>query len=450
MTVSSATPTLNVSELVDNSPIGRAHIWIVALCTSCTILDGFDVLALGYVAPALVQDWKISPTLLGPVFGAGNFGMLVGQLTFTMLGDRIGRRPVLIISTLCFSLLTLLTAVLTTVPQLLIVRFLAGIGLGTIVPNATALTAEYSPRAKRVALMTYVGTGFAVGSALGGFVAAALIPAFGWRSVFYFGGGAPLALTLLMTFRLPESLPFLVLKHKAPDRIRASLARFAPTATVTDATTFVVHEESRKGVPVFHLFRDGRGAATILLWVVYFMNLLNLYSLSNWLPTVVKGAGYATSTAVLVATMLQMGGIVAPFLYAWLVSRWGFIRVLTVAFVIGCPTIAVIGQPNLSFAILVLAVTVAGSCVVGSQVSLNAMSATFYPTYLRSTGLGWALGVGRAGAIVGPVLTGQFMALRWSTHDIFLALAIPAAVSAVAMFSLLWFMAPQAHEVTTT
>lgn len=440
---------LDVSELLDRSPIGRAHIRIIALCTLCTILDGFDVQALSFVAPALIQDWQVAPTVFGPIFGAGNFGVLVGQLSFTMLADRIGRRPVLITATLGFAVLTLLTARVTTVPELLAIRFITGIGLGSIVPNATALMAEYSPAARRVTLVTCVGVGFALGSALGGFVAAALIPAFGWESVFVFGGVAPLLLTVAMVFWLPESLQLLVLRKGDPERVRTWLTRVVPGAAIGSDTRFVVREENKKGVPVVHLFRDGRGRTTALLWTVYFMNLLNLYSLSNWLPTVVRGSGYATSTAVLVATMLQVGGVIAPWFYAWFVGRWGFVRVLTTVLLIACPSIALIGWPVLPLVLLVVSVFVAGSCIVGSQSTLNALSATCYPTYLRSTGLGWALGIGRAGAIVGPVVTGGFMMLEWSAQQIFLTLAVPAGVSAAAMVGLAGAMRPRAAEVAT-
>jgi AAHS family 4-hydroxybenzoate transporter-like MFS transporter len=214
------------------------------------------------------------------------------------------------------------------------------------------------------------------------------------------------------------------------------IKRLNPAAAVTASTRFTIPEEKKSGVPVAHLFTDGRATATMLLWVVNFMNLLNLYSLANWLPTVVRGAGYNTGTAVLVGTILQVGGTIAPFLLAWLVVRHGFIPVLTATLAIGVVAIALIGQPGLSLTMLVLVVFIAGCCVVGSQPTVNALSATFYPTYLRSTGLGWALGIGRSGSIVGPLLTGWFIGMQWTTHAIFLALAIPALVSTVFTFML--------------
>jgi len=440
MTTPATAPAIDVGAIIDRSKVKRLHVGVFLLCAACTIMDGFDVQALGYVAPAIIQDWKIAPALLGPVFGASNLGVLIGQLSFTMLADKIGRRPVLIAGALLFAILTILTGRANTVAGLLAIRFIAGMALGSIIPNAVALVGEYSPRRVRIKLMTYIGIGFTAGAMIGGFVAAAMIPAFGWRSVFYFGGAVPLVLAVMMYFWLPESLQLLVLRGKSPAQIGRWLRKLDPATPVTSSTRYLVQEENKKGVPFVRLFSEGRGVATILLWIIFFMNLLNLYSLSNWLPTVVRGAGYPTSTAVLVGTMLQVGGTFSPFLFAALIVRFGFLPVLTTVFGIACVTIAAIGQPGLSLAVLVVVVTIAGACIVGSQPTINTLAATYYPTYLRSTGLGWSLGIGRAGAIVGPVLAGEFMALRWTTHSIFLALAAPALVSAIAMFALRWVM----------
>jgi AAHS family 4-hydroxybenzoate transporter-like MFS transporter len=394
------------------------------------------VQALGYVAPAIIRDWNIPNSALGPVFGAGNFGVLIGSLSFGVLADRIGRRPVLIGLTLFFAAMTLLTARAGTIGELLVLRFISGIGLGGIMPNATALIGEYSPKRSRVTLMMNITVGFTAGAAIGGLVAAWMIPAFGWRSVFYFGGVAPFVIAVAMMAWLPESLQFLVLRGRKREQVGNWLRRIDPRITVTSATEFVVQEEQLRGAPVIHLFRDGRGPVTVLFWVVNFMNLLNLYSLASWLPTVVRDAGYSTSTAVLVGTILQVGGTIGTFGLAWLIGRAGFVPMLTASFAVACVSIAVIGLPGVPLPLLFVIVFVAGWCVVGGQPGINAFEATYYPTYLRSTGIGWGLGIGRAGAIVGPVLGGEFMRRNWSTNDIFLAAALPALLSAFAMFGL--------------
>ena len=431
---------VKIADLIDASPIRPLQVGLFALCLLSLIMDGFDVQALGYVAPAIIQDWNISSTVLGPVFGAGNFGVLVGSLGFSVLADRIGRRPVLIAATLFFAIMTLLTARAQSVETLLGLRLIAGIGLGGIIPNATALISEYSPRRHRVTLMMGITVGFTAGAAIGGFIAAWLIPAFGWRSVFYVGGFVPLVIVLMMFIWLPESLQFMTLRGGHREEVVRWLRQIDPNVPVDGSTEYVVDEPSRRGVPIVHLFREGRTLVTVLYWVVNFMNLLNLYALASWLPTVVSDAGYSTSTAVLVGSILQVGGTIGTFGLAWLIARRGFVPVLSTSFGVAAASIAVVGQPGLSLAVLCMVVFVAGWCVVGGQPGINAFGATYYPTSVRSTGVGWGLGIGRIGAIVGPVVGGELMRLDWSVQDMFLVAAAPALISAVAMGSLNWVM----------
>jgi AAHS family 4-hydroxybenzoate transporter-like MFS transporter len=434
---------VNVSEVVDNSKLGGFQIGLCALCALCLIMDGFDVQSMGYVAPAIVQDWHIPSSALGPVFGAAPFGVLVGSLLFSLLADKIGRRPVLIALTLFFSIATILTARANSIHELMLIRFIAGMGLGGIQPNGMALMGEYSPRKIRITMMMIVSNGFTAGAAVGGFISAWLIPAFGWRAVFYFGGLVPLLIAALMFFQLPESLQFMALKGRSRDRIGKWLRRVDASVEINSATQYVVHEEKKEGMLLLHLFRDGRAGATLLLWIINFMNLINLFFLSSWLPTVVRSAGYPTRVAVLVGTALQVGGTIGTFGLAWMIERRGFIPVLGGSFLLACLAIAVTGQPALSLTMLFVAVFIAGWCVVGGQPGVNALAATYYPTYLRSTGIGWGLGIGRIGAIVGPVVAGQLIGLKWSSQQLFYAAAVPALVSALVMFSLRWVIKPE-------
>ena len=429
---------VNLTELVDNSRLGRVQWSVFTLCLLSLVMDGFDVQALGYTAPAIIREWGVPGSALGPVFAAGNFGVLIGSLLFSMVADRLGRRPVLIAATFFFAIVTIMTARATSVQELLIYRFVAGLGLGSIIPQATSLVGEFSPKRLRVTLIMAITVGFTAGAAFGGFVAAALIPTFGWRSVFYFGGIVPLFIALAMLVALPESLQFMALRGtKFRARLVKWVKRMDPQAPVGPHTEFLLPEEKRsEGVPIAHLFREGRALTTLLLWIVNFMNLLNLYSLASWLPTVVTGAGYPQQTAVLVGTILQVGGTIGTFGLAWLVARKGFIPMLATTFAVACISIALIGQPGLSLTMLFVVVFIAGWCVVGSQPGLNALAASYYPTDVRSTGVGAGLGVGRMGAIVGPLIGGYFLAQQWTTRDIFFAAAVPALISAVVMFSL--------------
>jgi AAHS family 4-hydroxybenzoate transporter-like MFS transporter len=427
---------INVSDIMDHSPFTALHWRAFVLCMACLVMDGFDVQALGYTAPSIIREWGVTNAALGPVFAAANFGVLLGALLISMLADRIGRRPVIVTAALAVGVLTLLTARVTTVPQLLIMRFLTGIGLGTIVSNASSLAGEYGSKRMRATLIMYSGVGFTGGAAFGGFVATALMPAYGWQSVFYFGGAVPLVIGAAMLVALPESLQLLALRRRHRERLARWINQVNPGLHASATDEFVVNEENKRGVPIVHLFHGGRALATILFWIVNFMNLLNLYSLASGLPTVVRDSGYSAQTAVLVGTVLQVGGTLGTIGLAWLVARTGFVRIMSATFVVAAISVALIGQPAVSLGLLYGIVFVAGWCVVGSQPGLNALSGAYYPTYIRSTGVGAGLGVGRIGAIAGPAIGGMFMAAHWSTRDMFLAASVPAAVSAVAMLSL--------------
>ncbi|HVZ61647.1 MAG TPA: MFS transporter [Terriglobales bacterium] len=442
MNASANQARFDISEAIDNCPVGRFHARIYALCLICLVMDGFDLQALGFAAPALINDWGIKSPALGPVFGAGNLGVLVGALVFSVVADKVGRRPVLIGATLFFSIATLWNARVTSVPELLIIRFFSGIGLGCIIPNATALVGEYSPKRLRVSAMATISVGFTLGAVMGGIISAILIPSYGWRSVFYFGGAVPLAIAAAMFLWLPESLQFLVLRGKPRERVTKWLSRITSTARVGPSAEFFVGEQTRSGVPFANLFREGRALGTSLIWAVNFLNLLNLYFLSSWLPTVVRTAGYSPSTAVLVGTTLQIGGALGTLWLAWMVSRFGFTPVLTACFAVASLAVASLGQRSLPLMGLYVVAFLAGLCIVGGQPTINALSGSYYPTYLRSTGIGWGLGIGRLGAIIGPVLGGEFMRRQWPSEQLFYAAAVPVVITTAMMFSMRWVIRP--------
>lgn len=436
---------INISEVIDKGKLGSFQIGVLTLCGLCLILDGFDVQAIGYVGATLKQDWRIPDQTWGQVVSAALVGVLVGSLLLSMLADRIGRRPILVGSCLFFSLTTLITARVTSVDQLLGIRFISGVGLGAIMPNAMAVVSEYSPRRLRVTMMMIVSNGFTIGAVIVGFVAAWLIPAYGWRSVFYVGGVIPLIIGLIMLIALPESLQFLVLKGKNPKTIVKWLARIDPAAAQGGtAAQYIVQEENKGGAPFLHLFREGRAVGTILIWLIYFMNLLNLYFLAGWLPAVAKAAGHSTSTSALLGTMEQVGGMIGALGLGWFVHRLGFVSVLTTCFMIACVSIGFIGQPGLSLVLLFAVVFAAGFGIVGGQAGVNAMTGIYYPTELRSTGLGAGLGIGRFGSIVGPIVAGVLLSRHWSDQQLFLAAAVPALLSALLMIAMHWLIKPEA------
>src|SRR5437867_12386650 len=288
--------TIDISEAIDQIKIGAFQTGILILCALCLIMDGFDVQALGYLAPAIIKDWSLPPAQMGPVLSAALVGILVGSLLFSMLADRFGRRPVLIVSTLFFSLITLWTGLAASISELRLARFIAGVGLGGIMPNAVALVGEYTPRRRRVLMMIVVSNGFNVGAIVAGLVSARMIPLFGWRSVFYFGAVLPLVIGLIMLVLLPESLQFLAVRGMNSSKLRKWLGRINREAAQAGNAKYVVREEKAQGMPLIHLFYEGRAIGTSLLWIINFMNMLNLYFMASWLPTVVS-ASYSIQTS---------------------------------------------------------------------------------------------------------------------------------------------------------
>jgi MFS transporter, AAHS family, 4-hydroxybenzoate transporter len=277
--------------------------------------------------------------------------------------------------------------------------------------------------------------GFSLGAALGGLLAAALIPHFGWRSVFVVGGVAPLLLVPILALRLPESVRFLALTGRANTQVAQLLGLINPKAVLPVATQFVIHEPGLTGIPVLHLFRDGRTLVTLLLWVVFFMSLLDLYFLSNWLPTVLNDLGATVSEAAAIGSMLQVGGVVGVLALGSVIDRFSF-RALALVYFVAIFAVGAIGQLGHSLVFVTVAIFVAGFCMVGGQTAANALAATYYPTSIRATGVGWALGIGRVGSIVGPLVGGALLTMKWSSAAVFATAAVAALCAALAAFCL--------------
>src|ERR1700737_1037141 len=429
------TSPVDVAAFIEQQPVGRFQIGLLLTCAAVLFLDGFDTQAIGYVAPALAKEWGLTKGALGPVFSAGLFGLMIGALVFGPLADRIGRKKIIVFSTLAFGIGSLATAFVQDVNSLLAIRFLTGLGLGGAKPNAIAMTSEFNPRRRRATMVMIMFCGFSVGAALGGLLAAALIPQFGWRSVFVVGGIAPLLLVPILALRLPESVRFLALTGRANERVAELLGFISPKAAFAPATQFVVHEPGLAGIPVLHLFKSGRTPATLLLWVGFFMSLLALYFLSNWLPTVLNDLGASVSSAAAIGSMLQVGGVVGTFALGSVIDRFSF-RALALVYFIAVFAVGAIGQLGHSIVFVTMAIFAAGFCMVGGQIAANALAATFYPTSIRATGVGWALGIGRVGSIIRPLVRGDVLAVKWSTTSVFVAAAVAALCAALAAFSL--------------
>lgn len=431
----SSASTIEVAAFIDAQPVGGFQIRLLLTCAAVLFLDGFDTQAIGYVAPALAREWGLSKSALGPVFSAGLFGLMIGALLFGPLADRVGRKKIIILSTLAFGVGALATAFVQDVGVLIAIRFLTGLGLGGAMPNAIALTSEFNPHRRRATMVMIMFCGFSVGAALGGLLAAALIPQFGWRSVFVIGGVAPLLLAPILAVRLPESVRFLALTGRADARVGQLLGLINPKAAFAPATRFVVDEPELAGIPVKHLFKNGRAPATLLLWVMFFMGLLDLYFLSNWLPTVLNDLGASVSEAVAIGAMLQVGGVVGTFALGSVIDRFSF-RALALVYFVAVFAIGAIGRLGHSAILVTIAIFAAGFFLVGGQIAANALTAGFYPTSIRATGVGWALGIGRVGSIIGPLVGGALLSLKWSAGEVFLAAGAAALCASLAAFSL--------------
>lgn len=320
--------------IIDRRPFGAFQIRVTALCALVVFLDGFDTQAIGYVAPSISDDWGLGRGAMGPVFSAGLFGLLVGALVCGPMADRFGRRPVLLVCTAWFGLLSLATTRAAGVEALLVCRFLTGLGLGGAMPNAIALTSEYTPRRLRATAVMVMFCGFSSGAAVGGLLAAGLIESYGWSAVFLVGGAAPcLALPLLLVW-LPESLRFLAARGRDQDvaevlgQIDPELAGApAPLASATDA-------ETGHGTPIGRLFEPGRRPVTLLLWVLFFMSLLDLYFVSNWLPTVIRDAGVPIDRAVLITALFQVGGVAGTLTLGRVFDRFRPFAVLSFVYLL--------------------------------------------------------------------------------------------------------------------
>jgi MFS transporter, AAHS family, 4-hydroxybenzoate transporter len=427
--------TIDVADFIDRQPVGRYQIGLLLICATVLFVDGFDTQAIGYVAPAVAQDWKLARGALGPVFGAGLFGLMIGALVLGPIADRIGRRRIIIVCTAAFGIGTLATIFASDVSSLLTIRFLTGLGLGGAMPNAVALTSEFSPQRRRATMIMTMFCGFSIGAAVGGLLAAALIPAFGWRSVFVVGGVVPLLLVPFLLVRLPESIRFLALSGRANDGVAALLAQIAPSVRHPAGTRFVVQEIKLPGIPVVHLLRGGRVWVTLALWSLFFMSLLDLYLLSNWLPTVLNDLGASVSAAAVIGSMLQVGGVIGALTLGQFIDRFSF-RALALTYFIASIAVASIGFSGHSIPLTTIAIFCAGFCIIGGQGASNALSATSYPTAIRSTGVGWALGIGRVGSIVGPLVGGIMLTQRMSNESVFVAAAVPALCASLAAFAL--------------
>ncbi|MEK1888912.1 MAG: MFS transporter [Phyllobacterium sp.] len=421
---------IDVNEAIDNNPFGSFQWSVVALCALLLIIDGYDVFVAGTVLPTLMAEWGLSKPQAGTLQAWALFGMMFGALIFGTLADKIGRKKGIAISFLMFTVSTLLTGLASSPGEFKVFRFLAGLGCGGLMPNAVALMNEYAPKRLRGTMVALMFSGYSVGGMVAAGLAIAMIPQFGWKPMFFIAA-IPLMMFPLILWKLPESLGFLIGQGRQ-EQAKVIYAKIAPSTRLGSNDKLVFSEIKGASASVAEMFRHQRTLRTLMLWIAFFCCLLLVYLLSSWLPKVLQEAGYAEKASLLSLLSLNFGGMVGAIAGGWLGDRLGLPKVVVGFFAAAAVAIALIGL-NLPAALLFLMVFIAGASTIGTQILLYASVAQLYNLSVRSTGLGWASGVGRIGAIVGPTFGGVLLAKEFPLQQNFLIFSIPAAVSALAM-----------------
>ncbi|WP_342246799.1 MFS transporter [Pseudomonas sp. OTU5201] len=421
---------LDVHEIIDNARFTPFHWMVMCWCALLLIFDGYDLFIYGVVLPVLMKEWGLTPLEAGALGSYALFGMMFGALFFGPLADKIGRKKGIAICFVLFSGFTVLNGFTSTPTEFGICRFMAGLGIGGLMPNVVALMNEYAPKKLRSTLVAIMFSGYSLGGMLSAGVGIYMLPRFGWEAMF-FAAAVPLLMLPLILWYLPESVGFL-LRQGRTEQARAILKRIAPERELRDDDLLELTETKTQGAPVLELFREGRGLRTLMIWVAFFCCLLMVYALSSWLPKLMANAGYSLGSSLSFLLALNFGGMFGAIAGGFLGDRFNLPKVVAVFFIVAAVSISLLGFKSPT-PVLYLLIGIAGATTIGTQILLYATAAQFYGLAIRSTGLGWASGIGRNGAIVGPLLGGALLGINLPLQLNFMAFAIPGAIAALAM-----------------
>ncbi len=423
---------ININTLIDEAKFTPFHWGVLLWCLIIIIFDGYDLVIYGVALPLLMQEWSLSAVQAGMLASTALFGMMFGAMTFGTLSDKIGRKKTIMLCVAIFSGFTFLGPFANSPVEFGILRFLAGLGIGGVMPNVVALMTEYAPKRIRSTLVALMFSGYAIGGMTSALLGAWLVPQFGWQIMFYIAGIPLLALPLIWKF-LPESLMYLTVKNETV-KAQKIIRKISPEQEIHAHTQFVLNEV-KKGdeAPLKALFQKGRAFSTFMFWIAFFMCLLMVYALGSWLPKLMIQAGYSLGASMIFLFALNIGGMVGAISGGYFADRFHIKKVLFVLFICGGTSLILLGFNSPQF-ILYSLIALAGASTIGSQILLYTFVAQYYPSTVRSTGMGWASGVGRIGAIVGPVLTGALLTMQLPHQMNFLVIAIPGFIAAFAIF----------------
>ncbi len=427
---------VDIARLVDERRVTAFNIGLVVLSFLVILFDGYDLTAIAFAVPYILKDWGLTGgAALGPVFSASLFGVLFGSPLLGYVGDRFGRKVAIIASCLIFGIFTLALVKATSLTDLMYMRALAGVGLGGLLPNLIALNGEYAPRRFRATMIIVMFCGVTFGGALPGAVAVWLVPSFGWPALFYVGGIFPFVMAVCVALWMPESVKYLALREQTRAKAAKILSRLMPDLSIGPGTK--LSSGGELGYENFSpklLFSEGLALITPLLWLCFAINLMGYYFLVSWMPTLMTTGQKILSPgdAAMATSLILLGGTLGGLVLCRPLDTRGFAP-LAIFAVTAVPCVALIGFAAITSPMALLVVAfLAGFCLLGLQFGLNAASAMIYPTAVRSSGSGWAFGIGRFGSIVGPIFGGFLIHMQISLQTLFVIAAIPFAVGAVA------------------
>jgi AAHS family benzoate transporter-like MFS transporter len=421
---------LDVHKLADEARFNGFHGQVLFWSALIIVFDGYDLAVAGVALPSIMKEMKVDPTNAGFMVSSALFGMMFGAIFLGTIADRIGRRWATAACVALFSVFTAAAGLMNDPLPFGVMRFLAGLGIGGAMPNVVAQMTEYSPRKMRSTLVTLMFSGYSVGGILAAILGKALLERHGWHSVFL-AAGLPVVLIPFILRSMPESMPFLVRKERT-DALQGIVARLRPDHRREPGDAFVVRREAAGSGRMHHLLGDGRAFSTLMFWVAFFMCLFMVYALSSWLAKLMAQAGYSLGSALTFVLVLNAGAMAGAIGGGWLADKLHIKWVLVGMYVLAAVSITLLGQPLPTSALFVV-VALAGASTIGTQIVTYAYVGQFYPATIRSTGIGWASGVGRSGAILAPIVIGYLVSLKLPLGQNFQAMAVPAVIATLAI-----------------